>query len=283
MNNKFTEIKFDKPVNPDYVFFHSTTKGSFEIQFDKNKFKIYQELIPSKKRIQNPTYNKLCRSLLIEISKRKVPSNYSWFAKRWGNKKIFEKLCREYELKTEKNIPRPITKIVEYPQDKELIKKFTLKHDFCILKPSSKNGASGLSIINSKSILDESIKSGTYVMQELISNPILVNGKKIDIRIFLIISDIYRQKFKISSLVFVRYALKPYKRGDINSEICSNSYSKKLGHVPIFKLLDEVESESKERIDWLRVRIEIKKIIDHLMDGVAYYSQTKDFFPCKLL
>lgn len=270
----------DPPLKPDYVFYSpiSTTQKIMNKRklLSTSEFTMDFQFVRS---FQN--YNELCYFLLTEISKRNIPVSFSKYATYWGNKRHLQTMLSIFELVSREIVPRPKTWMVQFPKDKNLVGGIIRNFGHCILKPENKSRARGISILNQVNDIEiGNLLDGPYVIQELISEPFLFRGRKTDLRVHIVISDLKKPKYRLLSTVLLRSAPEVYVRGNLMSEICNTSYSKALGKRPIVSTLNLLAKSSKLSTDVYR---EIKKSIEdtvrRLMNAVAWTAMNYNLLP----
>ena len=109
-----------------------------------------------------------------------------------------------------------------YPEDKDLIETKSgnyqvNKNDLWIVKPTNLSQGRGIFIFNS---LDE-IKLEQYVITQYISNISLINGRKYDLRLYVLISSLNPLRIYLYNEGLVRIAIEKY---EINMNSLANKY-----------------------------------------------------------
>ena len=100
-----------------------------------------------------------------------------------------------------------------------------------IMKPSSKSQGKGIFLINKlgqiknwaiSSLLPPSLRANSsteqYVVSRYIDNPLLIDGKKFDMRIYVCVTSFKPLQVYMSSLGFCRFCNLRYKAGDLENE-----------------------------------------------------------------
>lgn len=149
-----------------------------------------------------------------------------------------------------------------------------------IIKPSS--GARGIWIIHSTpTTINKTIEKITnsccskYVIQDLIENPILYEGKKNDLRVFALVTSFQPLKFKIYKEGLVRIAAKKYSRENSHDPLISITgtsfqmrQSIKPETITITKLLKYLKKRGYEIEGFW---IEVKKLLEKVFKCLVNY------------
>ena len=193
--------------------------------------------------IQPLTHNQLCFRLLKSLGERGIIVNYAPKLCALGDKSILERRCREIEQDTATKIPRPDTWLYDCDGSDNLQRPCP---ELRIIKPANKSRAEGISLIRKHETIAESLYP--CVAQELLENPLLVGGHKIDARAYVFIWNKPRFGFSLSHYVRIRHAGIAYRRGEPLAEICSTSACKRAGISGKVSSLAEVELPASEII-----------------------------------
>ncbi|CAI2385531.1 unnamed protein product [Moneuplotes crassus] len=108
-------------------------------------------------------------------------------------------------------IPRTYCLPDEY---KSFKKRFEKKNDsFFLAKPSKGKGGDGIFFINkSTAISKEDMKQNEYIAQEYIKNPLLIDKKKFDFRLYLLIKGVDTMKAYIAFEGLARFCTEDYTK-----------------------------------------------------------------------
>jgi len=277
----FTLVNFDPPVIPDYVFFYCTSSSQRPLILDADSRLQFQTLKDLGILSKESWYHRLCYSLLTAMAERGVPVNYNSDAHQWRVKTTLELRCREYESSSGRRIPRPPTELVNIPGDALKMLSFLEAHSCCILKPEHGTRAEGLLIIESKSqVWGLNQPDGGYVLQELVPSPALMNRRKFDVRAYLSISNLEEMSISIPNLMIVRCAVEPYSARNLASEVCSASYSKRLGSEPsVYSLESLLNSKEFDKIDWHAIKESATETLKEFINAVAWRAGKQQAYP----
>jgi hypothetical protein len=247
LENEVLIVKqFANPVTPDYVFFYNVS--------------------------DDPAGGLIYYKLLNALAARGIAVSYDEDASCLGIKSILEQRCSEFEHISGLVIPRPKTCIIKGPADKEKISRFLNEAGPCILKPHNSSRARGIRLLVAESQAEQLIlDNDRYVLQQLVANPMTMNGYKIGLRIYLLISDLRKPAYTIAEEGLVKCAVQPYMRGNPEAEIVGSSYAKRLGFVPVTYLLKDLMNTTENNMpSWKAIRASIEKTIYVFMEAVAW-------------
>ena len=92
-----------------------------------------------------------------------------------------------------------------------------------IIKPAHSSRGRGIFLLSELNDLpnlqqNSSSKDDTYVISKYISNPLLINGFKFDLRIYVLVTSTDPLKIYIYNEGLVRFASEPYKPGQKGSK-----------------------------------------------------------------
>jgi hypothetical protein len=236
------EEHFDPPVAPDFVYY------------------IYDPYLER---------DLAARELLTRISRQGVRTNYDPDASQLGVKSVLEERCREYEESSGRKIPRPRTIIVTGDRGKDEIVQFMGNVGPCIIKPHNESRSRGVAVLlseESASALE--LGSRCHVVQELVSRPLLMDGCKTGLRVYLIVNDLKRS-YSLSQVGLVKLAPRAYRVGDPAAEIVG-PYEQRDGSWPTIYLLHELVAGEETRATWTAIRKSIDQTIDLFMEAVSW-------------
>lgn len=115
------------------------------------------------------------------------------------------------------------------PDEIKLLKKHidSQQDKVMIVKPSRGKGGEGIFFIDSTTQIDkEKMRSSEYVVQKYISNPLLIEKKKFDLRLYLLVKGVDTMEAYIALEGMVRFCTEEYK--DPNKKETIDSKSKKV-------------------------------------------------------
>ena len=82
------------------------------------------------------------------------------------------------------------------------------RNNYWILKPSNSSRGRGITLLNNIEHID--IKNSSYIVQKYIKNPLLINGYKFDLRLYVLLTSIKPLECFIYKQGFARFATKKY-------------------------------------------------------------------------
>jgi Tubulin-tyrosine ligase family len=236
------EEQFDPPVAPDFVYY------------------IYEP---------QPQRDVAARELLARISLHGVRTNYDPDASQLGVKSVLEERCREYEEASGRKIPRPRTIVIAGGGGKDEIVQFMRRVGPCIIKPHNESRSRGVGVLlPGESVSGLELGTECYVVQELVARPLLMDGFKTGLRVYLIVDDLKRS-YSLSQVGLVKLAPAPYRVGDPAAEIVG-PYEQRDGSWPTIYLLNELVEGDETRATWTAIRKSIDQTIDLFMEAVSW-------------
>jgi tubulin-tyrosine ligase family protein len=253
-DGRFVLRRYNAPFQPDYVFFFCRSGRS--------------------------PYNRACYRMLREVGSRGMLVSYDQDASKWGIKSELEERCRAYELECGEHIPRPETAIVESSAcPRTSILRFLRDNGPCVLKHYNSSRARGMQVLTSEDqVFDLKLAEDRYVVQELIDHPLTLEGFKIELRTFLIVHDLQEPGYVIPRTILVKSATQPYKKAQLDSEICNVSYSRRQGIAAPLRLLEDLSYSSTFAAiaDWAAIKRSIHETVSSLMRAVAWRARSQE-------
>eukprot|EP00817_Percolomonadidae_sp_ATCC50343_P002485 CAMPEP_0117425744 /NCGR_PEP_ID=MMETSP0758-20121206/5988_1 /TAXON_ID=63605 /ORGANISM="Percolomonas cosmopolitus, Strain AE-1 (ATCC 50343)" /LENGTH=785 /DNA_ID=CAMNT_0005210479 /DNA_START=303 /DNA_END=2657 /DNA_ORIENTATION=- len=109
-----------------------------------------------------------------------------------------------------------------FPKDRDkLYRKYKGKGKMWIVKPKSGSCGRGIRVVKDVSHIEHS----DCLVQEYLSKPLLINKKKFDMRIYVLVTCFDPLKIYIFNDGLVRFATEDYKRNNTNRFACLTNYS----------------------------------------------------------
>jgi len=199
-----------------------------------------------------------------ELAKKNVIINHSPFDYIFTDKAV---LALSYPIK--KDIICPIVLgggIIDIFAEMKRVEKLLQIGDegYWILKPPYLFGGKGIKLLKNVKphhIADEEYKG--WVLQKYIENPMLINGRKFDIRFFVLETQTSAYIYRIANL---RLSGKKYvlKSKDMAVHLTNVCYQQKQGYSNTFKLLDYDALEKTTKFK----ESDFKKIVSLLKEGM---------------
>jgi hypothetical protein len=212
------------------------------------------------------------RQVLLEASRRGVVTNANARYESWDVKHGLEFSLREYERIGGHEVLRPLTysaSAAQLPIVLEALKRSGL---YGIVKPTHGFLGRGLETMSPDRIRTRDFPPGRYVVQELVRDPLLVDGRKVDLRCHLLIDPELREASGWVPPILARIAGVPYVRGTRDAENVNLTYQRKRGLRPVIVPLRDVIMLSPE------LRHDIRNAIQALSRQVidAYFALGSD-------
>lgn len=175
----------------------------------------------------------LARSLLMAAAHRGVVTNATGRDGSWGTKDALAAQLEAYATATGKMVPHPRTWSVRGSELSRTMDELARTGLDLIVKPANGARGVGISVVLARDARDVgwagSSSDGAWVVQELLSRPLLVEGHKADLRCFALIDTADRRLSYRPELVLVRPAPAPYARGHIEAELTNTAYRRRSG------------------------------------------------------
>lgn len=180
-------------------------------------------------------------------------------------------------------------------KNKKQVEKFMKNKNFYIVKPIPGSGGTGIRVITSVEDLFNYIdnfkfsnknknyfhssKVNKWVLQEYIKNPLLIDGKKIHLRVMGLLMDKGNKKsFHIFKRFFVYNAMKEFVLKNFNNENIHNSHGKKMSNKDLQDAILKFYTLYRDKI--ALITREIVKICEIIKKHIIYkcYSNSEDCF-----
>ena len=203
--------------------------------------------------------------VLYEVARQGVTTNSPGPLGRLGRKDQLEYALRWYVRATGRRVRRPET----HPSIGACVKAAVLAfgNRDCILKPANSGGGRGIRLVDSVDSIDGDIDPGAqFVVQELLRNPLLLEGFKADLRCYLLITPADRSRSRRIGPVLVRTAPVPYTRLLPAAEITNTSFRRRLGLEASIRPFEVAFANEQSLATALRSDIE--KICEAIVDFV---------------
>lgn len=188
----------------------------------------------------------LLARILEEAGRRGVVTNTPGFEGRLGRKDQLEYSLRAYRRETGRTILRPETVAALGAQVSCVRDSFHRRGKKCLLKPANRSRGEGILIL--PSVVDIEPEAAV-VIQELIQNPLIVKGRKADLRCYVLVDTADGAACRRVGPVFLRLAARPYRAGQEAAEITNTSYRRRHGWPSaIFPLKQVIGMGSRQTI-----------------------------------
>ena len=214
----------------------------------------------------------IVHQLLLEASRRGVVTNANADYESWDAKDGLEITLRRYEQASGQVIPRPLTYCVSAPQLPIIMQELSDKGILGIVKQAKGSLGRGLRIVSPGVSPGRRLPSGRYVVQELVTDPLLVDGRKADLRCHLLIDPESRQASRWVPPILLQVAGCPYAPGSLDAENANPLYQRRRGYDPLVVPLPEAAVLSA------RLRNDIQAAVQMLSEQLidAYFRLATD-------
>jgi hypothetical protein len=212
------------------------------------------------------------RQVLLEASRRGVMTNANARYEFWDAKHALEFTLREHELLGGQEVPRPLTYSAGAEQVPIVLEALKRNGLYGIVKPTHGSLGHGLETVSPGLVRARDFPSGRYVVQELVKDPLLVDGRKVDLRCHLLIDPELREASGWVPPILARIAGIPYVRGAQDAENVNLTYQRKRKLRPVIVPLRDVIRLSPE------LRHDIRNAVQVLSDQIidAYFALGSD-------
>jgi hypothetical protein len=168
--------------------------------------------------------------IMLQACRHGLVTNALGTSRRWGPKHQQELNLRRYERATDCTVIRPATYIARPHELAQVLSSFAARSQPCLIKPVFGEGGRDLHIVHPGDafpVLDYSV-----VVQQLMPDPLLIEGHKADLRWYLLIDVNSRDASKRLRPIFLRRASTPYIPEHEDAEITNTAYRTRLGLPP---------------------------------------------------
>jgi hypothetical protein len=256
-----------QPVRPSFMGCLGVASG---LPVGRGKFITTEDLLRQPQPLS--PFDSWSNKVLTAAGGLGIPVSYESRVGGFGVKSVLERRCREFEASTGKLIPRPRTWIVP-PGDVDASRtQMQNATGPFVVKPANSSRGRGIEVLRDADRLKPAPTA--RVVQELVADPLMLDGHKIDARAYLIVHGPPLDVFQ-GSLVILRQAAERYRRGERASEICSISYSQRHSECLAVTTLEAVRHASPV---WTKAEEAIGMAVRLLSDVVAMHPPSHPFF-----
>jgi glutathione synthase/RimK-type ligase-like ATP-grasp enzyme len=200
--------------------------------------------------------------ILLEAARRGLVTNATGLEGAWWRKDNLEFGLRAYARATGIRIPRPRTFVVHGQHIPEVLRWYAAHGLAAIIKPAFGSRAESIEVVPAGTPLRPNWPDGVFAVQDLIRNPYLVGGHKIDLRCYVLVDTANRSRSRRVGPVLARVAPLPYRHGVESAEITGTSFSERLGLRACTRLWETLDGVPGE------VRAQLPTQLDRLTDGL---------------
>ena len=173
--------------------------------------------------------NAVAHRIVAAASRMGVATNAAGADAYLGRKDEMETVLRAYARATGQRVPRPQTHVVAGEQVPAVLGNFHSSGRAGIVKPARGARAEGTRVATAGDPVAAWPGDEDFVVQELIPDPLLVNGHKCDLRVYLTVCAEGRKRSYRLGPVYVRVAPVPYVHGSLEAEITNSALRCRLG------------------------------------------------------
>jgi Tubulin-tyrosine ligase family len=193
--------------------------------------------------------------MMLEASRRGVVSNALGDSQVWGPKHLQELQLRRYELASGQTIARPKTYIARPNEFQYVLSLFARRRETCLVKPTFGQGGVGIAIVRPGEFCGIPVQP--VVVQRLIPDPLLVEGNKADIRLYLLINTDQEIASSRVGPILVRRAAMRYRAESLPTEISNTAYRWRLGLPADVRLLETVPDIAESIKEWIVTEVNL--------------------------
>jgi hypothetical protein len=192
--------------------------------------------------IEKAPLHRIVDQAMLEASRRGAVTNALGPDRDWSPKDHQELRLRGYEKAAGKAIPRPRGFLADPSRLAYVFDFFASRGLACIVKPVLGDGGRGIKIVRPGESPSWAEDIGKVIVQELMPDPLLVDGHKADLRCYLLIDADNRQASGRIGPILVRRAAAAYRPGIDAAEITNTAVRQRQGLPADVSLLDQVGS-----------------------------------------
>jgi Tubulin-tyrosine ligase family len=235
-NGSMMSVPAQEPITADSLFFFSPHCGLTK-DSDLATLRLLAEMGII---IEKAPLHRIVDQVMLEASRRSVVTNALGPDRDWSPKDHQELRLRDYEKATGKTIPRPCGFLAGPSRLAYVLDFFASRGLPCIVKPVRGDGGRGIKIVRPGASPAWAQDIGKVIVQELMPDPLLVNGHKADLRCYLLIDADNRKASGRIGPILVRRAAAPYRPGIDAAEITNTAVRQRQGLPADVSLLDQV-------------------------------------------
>jgi hypothetical protein len=201
--------------------------------------------------------------VLHAAARRGVMTNASGPEGAWWRKDRLELALRWWTRQTGRVVMRPETAVVSARYVPITLDAFARRDWTAIVKPAAGARAEGVHIIRPGEQAPRVWPHGTYIVQRLVAAPYLADGRKVDLRAYILVDSAHRSRSRLLPLILVRRAPLDWVHGAEVAEITNSSFKERLGLPPQIYPLELCPGVSEP------LRAEIVRSVDRLSDELV--------------
>jgi Tubulin-tyrosine ligase family len=213
--------------------------------------------------------------LLFEAARRGVVTNSPGPLGRWGRKDHLEYALRWYARASGRRLPRPRTLPVSGAQVRGALDHFAQRGAACILKPANQARGEGVRVVPATTLAYPDVAyDEQFIVQELVTRPLLIDGFKSDLRVYVLVDSADRSCSRRLSPILVRTASAPHGHAGDLAEITNVSYRRRLGFSAGIAPLDACPGVAED--DARSITAGVDTLTGELLNAIHAWSATHD-------
>jgi hypothetical protein len=227
---------------------------------------------PQGERRVRETFNSWSVRVLERARADGICVNYEPSFFQMGNKSVLERRCRHFESQGGRTVLRPRTWVVAPGGEGSLRRDLgNAGPGPLIVKPAE--GAQGYGLRFASHPDDLPDVTTESVVQEVVRDPLTLDGHKIDIRAYLVVRCGPEEAYRVASFMMIRRAVARYEVGTPTAEITNIAYARRRGQVVNAVPLDALAAS----VDTGSVRRAVKATLRQLCAMLAMYAPPAGF------
>ena len=221
----------------------------------------------------NEDRNMLAQRLLRTCATRGLVTNAHGDLSEFAFKDRLERLLLRYSQETGRTIARPETLVTAGQHLPEAIRAFHARGKACLVKPSNATRGEGIFIPNQGEISGIDPQE-PFVVQEIVPNPLLIEGHKIDLRVVILFDSANRLIRPGFPILLVRTAGAPYAPGEMDSEITNTAQRARMGLPPGIRSLETYAAIEPALAAQIQQTVE--SFLRDYMESIAWYEHLNE-------
>ena len=186
--------------------------------------------------------------LLCRAARSGTRSNGVGWEGEFALKALLEGIAVEHQRATGEVLARPRTLVASRDQVPAMIDNFRRAGEPCIVKVSGGTRGEGTAVVGPDETWSPPQRGETFVVQELLPRPLLLDGHKADLRCHLLIDGDDPQRSRRIGPVLVRRAGILWRSGDIDAEVVNRARPGPVPELHPLELMPGIEGDERRRL-----------------------------------
>lgn len=264
-------IAGDRPLVPDAMFFYPNGRrrpaGDSPIETAA-----IDRLAALGRGDRTLTRHGFAAEVLREAARRGVTTNVSGAEGLWWRKDVLELALRSYTRETGREIARPRTYVVGGQQVPLAVERVRAAGAASIIKPARGSRAEGIQVVSRTGPWSQRSSRGNFVVQRLAARPLLAAGHKFDLRTYVLIDTLSRERSRWLKTIFARRAITRFVAGKEPAEITNTAYRVRRGLRPSIVPLDALRGLNA--IQRATLTAGVDALCAELLDALFWWTST---------